>query len=206
MNPHESNLVKKLQDKLMNKFENIYIHRRPSNSPRLREHLERQLGYVPILQPDLDMIFRERSGKLNAVEVKSFTAAEFGKNMSFYKGIGQALALHRYGFDHVALWHFISDDIPSDAINKYGAETWSFIRNDMRLPLDFTYIKVNSINEDYTFSVMQYTDRQTGIKLLPIDNPQFRIVWRNPNPIKNLSAQRAIRSSLELWLNDGLDG
>ena len=206
MNPHESNLVKKLRDKLMDKFENIYIHRRPSNSPRLRERLERQLGYVPILQPDLDMIFRETSGKLNAVEVKSFTAAEFGKNMSFYKGIGQALALHRYGFDHVALWHFISDDIPSDAINKYGAETWSFIRNDMRLPLDFTYIKVNGINEDYTFSVMQYTDRQTGIKLLPIDNPQFHIVWRNPNPIKNLSAQRVIRSSLELWLNGELDG
>jgi len=205
MNQHELNLVRMLRDKLEDKFENIYIHRRPSSPSRLRESLERQLGYVPILQPDLDMIFKERSGKLNAVEVKSFTSSEFGRNMSFYRGIGQALALHRYGFDHVALWHFISDDIPSDAINKYGAETWSFIRNDMHMPLDFSYIKINNIDEDYTFSVMQYTDRQTGIKLLPIDNPRFQIVWRNPNPIKNLSAQRAVRSLLELWLNGGLD-
>jgi hypothetical protein len=168
--------------------------------------LERQLGYMPILQPDIDMIFREKSGKLNAVEVKSFTASEFGKNMGFYKGIGQALALHRYGFDHVALWHFISDDIPLEAINKYGAETWSFIQNDMRLPLDFTYIKITDINHDYIFQVMQYTNRQTGIKLMPIDNPQFSIEWRNDNPIKDLDAQKAIRSSLELWLTDRLDG
>lgn len=113
--------------------------------------------------------------------------------------------MHRYGFDHVALWHFISDDIPLDAINKYGAETWSFIRNDMRMPLDFSYIKIDNTNKDYTFSVMQYTDRQTGVELLPIDNPQFQIKWRNPNPIKDLSAQRAVRSSLELWLNGELD-
>jgi hypothetical protein len=44
---------------------------------------------------------------------------------------------------------------------------------------------------------MQYTDRQTGVELLPIDNPQFQIKWRNPNPIKDLSAQRAVRSSLD---------
>lgn len=206
MNQRELNLVRKLRDKLKDKFETIYIHRKPSSSSNLREAIKRQLGNVPILQPDLDMIFKEKSGKLNAVRVESFTSSEFGKNMSFYRGIGQALALHRYGFDNVALWHFIPDDIPLDAIKKCGAETWSFISNEMQMPLDFSYIKISNIYKDYAFSVMQYTGGQRGVKPLPIDNPRFRIVWRNPNPIKDLITQRAVRSSLELWLNGELDG
>ncbi|MGA9098617.1 MAG: hypothetical protein WB392_06755, partial [Methanotrichaceae archaeon] len=118
MNQPERHLVKKLSEKLADKFDKIYIHRKPSASEPFRNCVKERLGYVPILQPelDIDMVFKDTSGELNAVEVKSFTPAEFGFRMCFYEGIGQALALHRYGFDHVALWHFISDRIPLDVV------------------------------------------------------------------------------------------
>lgn len=99
--------LSKLSGKLTHKFDKIYIHKKPSASEHFRNYLKDQLGHIPILQPELDMVFRENSGDLNAVEVKSFAPSEFGYRMCFYEGIGQALALHRYGFDHVALWHFI---------------------------------------------------------------------------------------------------
>jgi hypothetical protein len=150
---------------------------------------------------DGEVRFKETSGKLNAVEVKSFTQSEFGYRMCFYEGIGQALALHRYGFDHVALWHFISDSIPLELVNRYGAETWSFIRNDLCMPLDFSYIRIGTVNDAPTFHVMQYSGRQNGFELLEIDRPQFQIRWRYPNPIKEFETQKIIRSSLELWLD-----
>jgi hypothetical protein len=201
MNQHERTLVKKLREKLAYKFDKIYIHKKPSASEPFRNYVRDQLGYIPILQPELDMVFRENSGELNAVEVKSFTPSEFGYGMCFYEGIGQALALQRYGFDHVALWHFISDGILKEVINRYGPETWSFIRKDLCMPLDFSYICIGTVNDVSRFHVMQYSARQNGFELLEIDNPRFQIRWRHPNPIKDLETQKVIRSSLNLWLD-----
>ena len=204
MNKLERYLVKKLREKLVNKFDEIHIHRKPSVSPKMRKYIEQQLGYIPILQPEIDMIFREKSGKLNAVEVKLLRSSEAGYNMPFYLGIGQALALHRFGFDNVALWLFVLENVPMDKMNQYGAEAWAFVRNDLNLPLDYTYFQVEMRGKNPKYHVMQYISRQKGFMLLKIDDPSFRIKWKYGNPIMNNPVQRIIRGALECWLNKSL--
>jgi len=198
---NEREIVECVSTKLSDKYEKIYIHRRPKASAPLKEKLKRKLGYTPILQPELDMVFKEaNSGKLNAVEVKYFPLKETGIRMEFYRGIGQALALHNFGFDHVALWFFISEDLSSEIINR-GAGSWFFIRNDLELPLDFSYFKVKSLNGNISFKVMQYTGKSSGNELSDIDDPQFMITWKHANPIRYEKDQKIIRSLLEPWLD-----
>ncbi len=197
----ERDYVKKLKGKLdlAKKFQSIHIHK-PLSSYRgpMKRDLENVLGGIPILQPEIDMIFHEHSGQLNAAEVKLFRPRDVNSKMPFYEGIGQALALHRFGFDHVALWFFFLPEVQIDEINKYGAEAWSFVRNDMNLPLDFSYFK---IQEDDTFWVMQYGGRQTGFSLeRQLDDQDFMIIWRHRNPIRCDIIPQIIRQLIEKYV------
>lgn len=200
----EDQLVKKLSSKLQYKFEKIYCLRKPSASPKLKKYLKNKLGYIPILQPEIDMIIRDFSGNLYAIEVKLFKADQINYKIPFYNGLGQAIALYRYGFDSVALFFFFLDSNSYTNMNRYGAEIWSFIRNDLGLPLDFSYFDVRKIENNFKFRVMQYTERQSGIKLLEIDDPKFLIKFKYSNPIRHLPLQIEIRHGLELWLNNKL--
>jgi hypothetical protein len=135
-----------------------------------------------------------------AVEAKLFKGEALTYSTPFYEGIGQSVALHRYGFDHVALWFLFSDGADASAFNRYGAEAWSFVRNDLCLPLDFSYLSVKRIDSKYHFQVMQYTGRQDGVQLLPINDPRFNITWKYSNPIRYSPVQKAMRSTIEWWL------
>ena len=204
VNQLERQLVQRLSDKLEYKFARIETHRKPSVSPRVREFLQNKLGYVPVLQPELDMVLWEKSGGLAAVEVKAFNASANKKMHPFYEGIGQALALHRLGFDHAALW-FLFFDVDLEVVNRYGAEAWIFAQIDLKLPLDFTYFRVvRTPNGDFRFNPMQYSGIQAGFELLEIDDPDFTIHFRYQNPMKDKPVQRAIRQAIELWLNDSI--
>ena len=197
----EDILVKELSRKLSYKYKNIYTNRKPSTSPKVKEYLINCLGDIPILQPEIDMIIETEENELYAIEVKLFKAEELNYNLPFYKGLGQAIALYRYGFDKVALFHFfLGNDIP-DKIQSYGPEIWSFIRNDLQLPLDYSYIWVQENGSNYNYHVMQYINRNVRIKLLQIDDPNFIIKFKYDNPIKDNLIQMKIRECLNLWLN-----
>lgn len=200
MNPRERKLVEGLRNTLANKFQRIEIHRRPYNSPKVRRCLKTvlDLDYVPILQPELDMILW-RESEMMAVEAKVFTPSSM---RSFYEGIGQALALHRFGFDYASLWLFFLD-VSEDDLRR-GSTTWEFIRDQLELPLDFTYFRVEPTDgdlDDCKFTTMQYLGSQQGYELLDIGDPEFEIRFKCPNPIRDQYEQRAIRFALELWFD-----
>ncbi len=197
----EDILVRELAQQLKPKATKVWTHKKPSTSSTFRRRIESRLGYIPILQPEIDLCILSTSGHLIAVEAKLFKGAEMTYRTPFYEGIGQALALHRYGFDAVALWFLFPDGANTKGINRYGAEAWAFIRNDLYLPLDFSYISAKQEGDRHVFGVMQYTSRQTGYEIVfPIDHPKFRLEWRHPNPIKCLPVQQALREALEWWL------
>ncbi len=196
----EDTLVRELAQKLAPKFKQVFTNKKPSASQNLRERLEARLGYIPLLQPEIDLCFLDSKGSFTAAEVKVFTGSEFSFKTPFYEGIGQALALHRYGFDACALWFMFPGLEPPSGINKYGPEAWAFVQNDLGLPLDFSYFFVKETRSGHVFHVMQYEGRQNGYALLPIDDPHFRIEWRHPNPLKCFPVQKALRETLEWYL------
>ncbi len=196
----EDALVKELAGQLAPRFARVWTCKKPSSSPKFRAAIEKRLGYVPILQPEIDMCVRLHDGRLVAVEAKLFSGDAMTYRTPFYEGIGQALALHRYGFDSTALWFLFADGAESEAFNRYGAEAWAFVRNDLRLPLDFIYLAAVHDGSRHNFHVMQYTGRQTGVPLVPIDSPRLRLDWVYANPIRHNPVQEALRDTLDWWL------
>jgi len=198
---NENELVDTLCLQLIKKFDWIKKRNNPATSKIVKKYLKEKLNYIPLLQPDIDIIFLEKSGNLNAVEVKLFRPKSTGFKMRFYKGIDQALALHRYGFNYVALWQFFHPSINMDDINKYGAESWYFIRNRLKLPLDFSYFKIILEDDEYKFHILQYESPSTGFSLgKAIDDSDFRIDWKYENPYKNDRTSVEIRESIIKYL------
>ncbi|TAN39811.1 MAG: hypothetical protein EPN25_10175 [Nitrospirae bacterium] len=198
---NEDILVKELASQLGSQISRFWTHKKPSTSSSFKKEIERRLGYVPILQPEIDLCMLLNDGRLVAVEAKLFKGNALTYRTPFYEGIGQALALHRYGFDHAALWFLFAEGADTDAFNRYGAEAWAFVRNDLCLPLDFSYFSVKSNGSENLFQVMQYTGRQRGVKFLPINHPGFKITWKHSNPIRYLEVQKEMRATMEWWLN-----
>lgn len=197
---NERTLVLELAEQLKPKVDKIWTHKKPSASPKFREEIKYRLnGYLPILQPEIDMCIRLNDGQLVAVEAKLFKG-DLTFSTPFYEGIGQALALHRYGFDAVALWFLFPEGKETKGMNQYGAEAWCFVRKDICLPLDFSYFSAKQEGDHRVFEVMQYDGRQTGFKIRSIDDPLFKLSWRYPNPFKGKPIQKALRETLELYL------
>ncbi len=199
----EDRLVKNLAEKIKNKYDVVYTNRKPSASPKVKEYLKKELGYIPILQPEIDILLKDNLERLYAIEAKLFKG-EITYSLPYYEGLGQAIALHKYGFDYAALYTFFLTDTNINSMNRYGAEIWTFIRNDLCLPLDFTYFHVIEKENDYEFNVMQYSQRQVGVKLIPIDDPRFNITFKHPNPIRDYPLPMKIREAIEKWLRNEL--
>jgi len=200
----ERDLVLALRDVLRSRYDWITAHRKPSASPHLRKALTDQLGYIPILQPEIDLAFADHDSRVFAVEVKAFTAVQASFRLPFYEGIGQALALHRYGFDCVALWFVFLGTTLTSGIRQYGAQAWHFLRNELCLPIDFTFFMVNQDNSAWRFRVLQYTGVANARPLLELNDPRFRIIFRHPNPLLTPdSLPSRIRQALVPWLQNG---
>jgi hypothetical protein len=199
----EDRLVASLAEKLKDRYAAVYTNRKPSASRKVRNYLQGKLGYIPILQPEIDILLRDGSDRLYAIEIKVFTGI-ITYSLPYYEGLGQAIALHKYGFDYAALYTIFLSDTDIISMNRYGAEMWTFIRNDLCLPLDFTYFYVQDIDNNYVFNVMQYTNRREGIQLIPIDDPRFLITFKHPNPIKEYPLPSTVRDAIDKWLKDQL--
>jgi len=85
---NERLIVEKLKTILDSKFMNIWVHKKVSASRCFKERVERELGYMPILQPEFDIVFKTYSGELNAIEVKYLKRSAKGQSLPYYHGIG----------------------------------------------------------------------------------------------------------------------
>jgi hypothetical protein len=115
------------------------------------------LGTFQWLQPEFDLIFLDANDNLNGIEIKYLNASDNGYNLPYYLGIGQAMALQRFGFDHVGLWLLVGPNVSDKALNSYGAEAWTFIRKEPKLNIEYSYIRVLEEQGKTRFSVIKYT-------------------------------------------------
>jgi len=144
---------------------------------------------LPVLQPEIDIVVKDEFS-INAIEVKYFKEENKKFNYPYYKGIDQAIAYLRFGFDHVALWH-IFDKIPLEQFKDYGWRTWDFLR-ELNLPLGFTYYLFDK--NDNSLKAKQNNDPNDD-KLLPdLSKLSKHIAWRLPNPYLLTIEGKKIRS------------
>jgi hypothetical protein len=75
---------------------------------------------VPLAQPEIDLLFVSSDFRLLAAELKYYRLSENAPlNQPYYSGIEEALALLRFGFTCVSLWHFFDTEVPEDTLKAY---------------------------------------------------------------------------------------
>lgn len=198
----ERSIVKNLCDQLKPRYQYVKVHKNLPTIPAFVQASQDAFGYVPVLN-EIDMIFVGYDGKMYASEVKCLQVKNGSMRRPFYDGIGQALSLFRYGFDNVALWHIFMGEIEQNKRDRYGSGTWWFLRNTLRLPLEFTYFKMDMANNRPSFVAMQYLGPNTAAQILPIDDPKFIITWKYPNPLRCDPMARKFRRVLADSLDIG---
>lgn len=209
-------LKRKFQQSPNPKYDKIFVSKRPFQAKSLKEKWFEIYGkplnvgskLVPPLQPEIDMIFCKGTS-IMAIELKYFRRKGKGLNHSFYEGIGQALALLRWGFDHVALWQlFEYPSINPDELWFYGGWTWNFLRatperGGLTLPIEFTFMLVSEAKQGYDFFPVQPEMINGSIRLAvlppPYDN-RFEIRTLHRNTLLNCSEVMRLRQMLEEWL------
>ncbi|MFC1506990.1 hypothetical protein ACFLQ6_07965 [Thermoproteota archaeon] len=216
-NKKERIVVKKLAAKLRerNTFFNksdpqhlgdILDHVTPAKSKKVRAILkELYVGITPPLQPDVDIFFRKKND-IRAMEVKIFHKDKGSLNRSYYEGIDQALALLTLGFDNVTLWHIFAQDIEPRIIARYGSLCQIFIREQLKLPIDFTTLQMTIKDEEYDFVPIKpiVKDPKTlelhDIKFLKkINDPTFTFIWQTKNPLLKYDLVKKIRKAMLDW-------
>mgnify|MGYP001030022815 CR=1 FL=1 len=188
----------------------IFGHVNPAKSPKVYSFLKELYGgLAPRLQPEIDLIFKN-GDDIRAVEIKCFhLRTNNSLSKSYYEGIDQALALLMYGFNKVALWHIFDQNINPRQFIASGSTAQVFIRNQLKLPIDFTALYLIVSGKDCLFIPTQprVTDFETmelvDAKLLKtIDDPTFTWVWQNKgNPMLDYPRSKNIRAALIEWLD-----
>jgi hypothetical protein len=189
----ENKYVDEIANILSPHYKWIRTRSRPRSSKIVKE-IESELKYLPILQPEIDICMLDSNDKFTAIEVKACTKKNTKANKPFYEGIGQAIALTRYGFDAVALW-FILDN---GSEKKSGAQAWWFIRNEFKLPLDFSFFVAKKNGDKWQFDTLQYLDAIHSEVIGTLGDPPPE--WKYPNPILQNEEQRIIRKHLLEWI------
>ncbi|MFX0115330.1 MAG: hypothetical protein ACFFB3_12345 [Candidatus Hodarchaeota archaeon] len=197
------------------KFGRIFASKRPFQVPKLKKQWHNTYGLplgvpttlIPPLQPEIDMILCKRD-TLIAVELKHFKRKGRSLNHSFYEGIEQALALLRWGFDHVALWQLFEESISPAELWFYGGWTWKFLHAEpkdggLKLPLEFTFMRVTKGESGYDFRPIQPRRIEGSIRLdllLPPYDPNFYITTPHKNPLLRCPEVQKLREMLVDWL------
>ena len=100
--------------------------------------------FTQLPQPEIDIITCQDAGRiLHAHEVKYFRMTESGVNYPFYEGLGEALALLRFGFDGVTLLHVFDENIPIEQMNDFAKNMWNLL-NQLQMSIFYEYYLARS--------------------------------------------------------------
>lgn len=205
-------IINKLKNRGYKKIKtNVYLRR------EIGKKWDQQHGLPqPLFQPQIDVVLKgedkytinhlkkkkinsstfENENLIRAIEVKRFT----DKNRySYYKGLDQAIAYLRFGFDAVALWHVFDEEVIKKNL-EYAYRTWSFI-NELSLPLDFTPLILDG-NDLYAVNTFIINNQLKIEKTFEIENPDFILMWRHPNPYSRKTEGLRIRTLINEWLEN----
>lgn len=162
---------------------NYKIIKRPTRA-KLFKNIEEAMEITKIQPrvPDIAVMGikgRDRD-KVMAIEVKYFRKK---KRYGAYEGIGQAVSLLLYGFDHVSLFQVYSSDLDDEDIRR-GELAWATVRL-LNLPLDFTFWQiVFHKNRLMEFRRMRPRWRNYKVKQHSLVNKNYKFRWKHPNPLR----------------------
>jgi hypothetical protein len=147
----EAALAHQLSARLRKDFNDVHVNVNPA-SHKFYPYWKKWFGeFTPIAQPQIDLLLVDRGYQLLAVELKYIRLDKKGQvNYPFYEGIGEALALLRFGFTRVSLWHCFDQEISLDMVRKYKDSTSSLI-NTLNLPINYSALRVMKSNEQMQF-------------------------------------------------------
>lgn len=147
----ERQLVAILREKLAPNFKEIYVNINLASN-RFYPDWEKWHGSpVPSAQPQIDLLMVDRRLWLLTAEVKWFRKTERGQtNLPFYAGIGEALALLRFGFKVVSLWHFFDDDLGREQISRLF-RSCELLTGDLNLPINYQAFRVSKAGTELEF-------------------------------------------------------
>jgi len=147
----ELKLAHLLADQLRGDFKDVYVNVNLA-SHRFYPYWQKWFGeLMPIAQPQIDMLLVDGRHQLLAVELKYIRLDKKGQvNYPFYEGIGEALALLRFGFECVSLWHCFDQEISFDFVGRYKDST-SLLIGILNLPIGYSALHIVKSNEHTQF-------------------------------------------------------
>lgn len=180
---NELQLAVVLRDKLRAHFKEVYANVNLASN-KFYPHWEKWHGKpTPSAQPQIDLLMVDRSLWLLAAELKYFRKTLKGQiNLPFYAGIDQALALLRFGFKVVSLWHFFDGEIDLEDMKKRFGSCELLLEN-LNLPINYQAFRVTESTTETEFWRLYYRG-----KVQPKELPT---VYGRANPLEsNIDAQR----------------
>lgn len=148
----EADLVETLVVNIEKEWVNVYssVNLASYNFKKYWRKWFKARSYPPA-QPQIDLILVNPSYDLHAIEVKYFRMAISRITpSSYYKGIGEALALLKMGFWSVNLMHFFDQGVPLDLINSYVQSTSDLVYT-LSLPIGYKAFYVNNVSGKKVF-------------------------------------------------------
>jgi len=179
---NELQLAAILKDKLSSYFREIHINVNLASN-KFYPHWKKWHGQpVPSAQPQIDLMMVDSSLWLLAAEVKYFRKTLRGQtNLPFYAGIDEALALLRFGFKIVSLWHFFHEEIKQEDVKRLSRSCELLVHN-LNLPINYQAFRLVESSTETEFWRLYHDTVQS--KELPT-------AYGTSNPLEsNIDAKR----------------
>jgi len=198
----ELDLARYWERKLKERYQKVYSNVNPA-SHKFYDHWMEWWGDSPPAQPQIDLLIVDRPTLL-AVELKYFRMVK-GKGEGkvyypFYEGIEEALALLRFGFTCVSLWHCFDRELPTDIISRYEPTTSGLI-SALELPINYAGLYLDKYQDEiYACPIhmgkpVRYEDKERGKIIIPPVNPYGR-----SNPLKDTTNAKKMLDFLRIVL------
>lgn len=134
---NEPELVRFWKTKLEERYLKVFPRINLSSSKFEKYWIEYWGLSIPPSQPDIDLLIVDKQKKLHAIELKYIRKSDKRRlSQSFYRGIDESLALLRFGFESVSLWHCFDNEVPRLLRGQYHTTTSELIES-LKLPIDF---------------------------------------------------------------------
>ena len=121
---------------------------------------------LPSAQPQIDFLLVDTNLNLLGVELKYFRKTKGGQiNLPFYAGIDEALALLRFGFWTVSLWHFFDNELDGEDYKRLYRNC-EILVNHLQLPINYQAFRITEDGEEPEFWRL-YSEGKVQPKELP---------------------------------------
>lgn len=191
----EMQLAEILAEKLQScyRYDKVHSNTNPGAS-RFRDCYVEWFGSEPLLaQPDIDLLVVDL-GDLIGIELKYFKLDKGRFKRSYYEGIGQALALLRYGFDNVQLWHCFDQQVDEAIV----ARSWQNVHDliySLKLPIGYGALRV--VKEGGEVALKEVLPSCTDPPLLEYDKPPNPRRFKVGNPLREETEAKRMREFIQ---------